>query len=160
MSITDELRHYIITHAGSGISLACEKAIANIADRIDVEHEAMLVDARKHVYEGYVELPKDADGKPIRIGDVVIYDHDGVRTGTPETVRWIAMGETEVRISTDRTSYPMPSSLRHYHEPTVEDVLREFAGTLASAENNWGSNVDDAIAKYAKRLTLAKGEQA
>lgn len=160
MSITDELRRYISDRTGQGISLVCEKKIANIANLIDAEHEAMLEDARKHVYEGYVELPKDADGEPIHIGDVVVYDHDGVRTGTPETVRWIAMGETEVRISTDRTSYPMPSSLRHYHEPTVEDVLREFAGTLASAENNWGSNVDDAIAEYAKRLTLAKGERA
>lgn len=44
--------------------------------------------------------------------------------------------------------------------PTVEDVLREFAGTLASADNNWGSDVNDAIAKYAAKLSLAEGEDA
>lgn len=42
MSITDELRRYINGPAKSGISHICEKAIANIADRIDAEHEKAM----------------------------------------------------------------------------------------------------------------------
>ena len=42
MSITDELRKYISGTARCGISPICEKSLANIADRIDAEHEAKV----------------------------------------------------------------------------------------------------------------------
>ena len=117
-------------------------------------HE-VLEQAMDELSDEWVKLPVDADGEPIHIGDVVIYDHDGVRTGTPETVKWIAMGETEVHISTDRTSYAKPSVLRHYHAPTVEDVLREFADRVCNSGHQWGLDAADVIAEYAAKLRLA-----
>ena len=49
---------------------------------------------------------------------------------------------------------------RHYHEPTVEDVLREFANEVYADADNEIRDRDFLCAKYAKRLRLAEGEDA
>ena len=128
MSITDELREW--AHGFTGPYKRNEQQLLAIADRIDAEHGASVIASGVKIVNDYVRLPGDADGEPIHVGDVVIYDYDGVRTGTPETVKWIAMGETEVHISTEHHSYTKPSTLRHYHKPTVEDVMVEFVERL------------------------------
>ncbi|MBO7685475.1 MAG: hypothetical protein J6V72_03785 [Kiritimatiellae bacterium] len=62
MSITDELRRYISGPAKSGISHICEKAINNIADRIDSEHEAKVSYWQGASYkDGYDEGLASAD---------------------------------------------------------------------------------------------------
>ena len=74
---------------------------------------------------GWVRLPVDADGRPIHVGDVMvdsktprpvlaITSDSIVMGGYPET------GEQGMRFGTAR-------NYRHHHEPTTEDVLREFA---------------------------------
>lgn len=181
MSITDELRKYAneldrmaamkSEHGFSPVGMRLER----IADSIDEEHERLSREQYNDGYNegyasaddwdadhaeeltehGWVELPKDADGKPIRIGDVVIYDHDGVRKGTPETVKWIAMGETEVHITTDGTSYSMPSSLRHVERPTVESTLRELVAQV-SPDAEWEREL---ILDYADRIRKAVGHE-
>lgn len=45
-------------------------------------------------------------------------------------------------------------------EPTVEDVLREFANEVYADADNEIRDRDFLCAKYAKRLTLAEGEDA
>lgn len=130
MNITDELRRYISGPAKSGISHICEKAIANIADRIDAEHEDAIQKAlmgegvvpatdENMAAHGWVRLPKDADGEYIRIGDVMekpdgyndrLFTVDGMVLYSD---RWTVQGFT-------------PCKLHHY-ATTVEDVLREFA---------------------------------
>ena len=182
MSITDELREFM--DGADGYELWCprhKKELTAIADRIDAEHEKAVNELRAKRGDmwlkgyavchaelmeghpviaadlekaGWVRLPKDKDGVPIRVGDEVVYYTRHART---EHVTWIAFGKHgEQHVNTDSGSYTNPALLRHYHAPTVEDVLREFAGTLASAENNWGSDVNDAIAKYAAKLRLAE----
>lgn len=142
MIITDELRKYAdrlsdeaarkSEHGFSPVAMKLE----GIADRIDAEHEAMLVDARKTVYQGYIELPKDADGEYIRIGDemegVDKYDSLKKVMGKVITVSFESDGIVDVAIrawNSDGKSWrrayldPDASVYRHHHAPTVEDVL-------------------------------------
>lgn len=55
MSITDELRRYAQVH-----DLIERESLLVLADRID-----------KALEEGYIELPRDADGRSIRIGETL-----------------------------------------------------------------------------------------
>lgn len=163
MSITDELREWAKEHLSRNSILA-------IADRIDAEHESACAEAYGNGVmsvpialdeSAWVELPKDADGVPIHVGDVMEWvDIDGEVT-VACTVEAVGVGCFFAWDNANgRFAQKCANAYRHYHKPTVEGVLREFAGTLASADNNWGSDVNDAIAEYAKRLTLAEGEDA
>jgi hypothetical protein len=42
---------------------------------------------------------------------------------------------------------------RHYHAPTIEDVLREFSCVLMG-KREFDGDVAEAVAEYAKRLRL------
>ena len=155
MSITDELRAYVTNG-----SMHCLSDYLAIADRIDAEHERICYDyQREHddwVYirdTCWVELPKDADGKYIRIGDVL--------DGYGKTIEVVEMRHGRsgwVLISRDGNGYADTFAFTH-HKPTVEDVLTEFALACEDA-GNAGPQVARIAAKYAKRLTLAEGEDA
>lgn len=132
MSITDELRYYAtLVERGTRTSLN------KLANSIDKEHEREVADARndalyrandKDMAElGWVKLPVDADGKTIHFGDVLD------QFGTPMTV--VAMsdpdpdqGDCMLQLTTDGLddTWVRARKMRHHHEPTVEDVLREF----------------------------------
>ena len=77
MSITDELREYASTRISpnKGLLLA-------IADRIDAEHERLMQEQpftidmvpmtdERMAEHGWMRLPKDADGEPVHLGDVM-----------------------------------------------------------------------------------------
>ena len=153
MSITDELRKEV-----QGFSLyvyaapQAERLLA-IADRIDAEHERELrgtgEDIVRDVRHEWIRLPVDADGVPWHIGD---------RTESGQTIQ--AMGLNKHGWHFVGTVNDIdPSIHRHYHEPTVEDVLREFALACEDA-GNAGPEVARIAAEYAKRLTLAGKEDA
>ena len=112
------------------------------------EHYFALIDAaEREVAERYVELPVDADGEVIHVGDVMcLLDED-----IPNKVEymhlcgdgwWVYARGIGVR----------SKELRHHHAPTVEDVLREFGKAWVEWED--GSPYDP-IAKYAAKLRLA-----
>lgn len=115
MSITDELREYankVIHREDYMAGLAFD--LNRIADRID---EAIASE--------YVKLPVDADGVPIHIGDEVDTEHFGtveVEGFVHHSVAFYNYSEQPAYLCTTPTSL-----CRHHHEPTVEDVLREFA---------------------------------
>ena len=75
MSITDELREY----AAGWRDRSCYKHLLAIADRIDAEHAEAVADAElgaspteEQMAElGWVKLPVDADGIPVKLGDTV-----------------------------------------------------------------------------------------
>lgn len=138
MAITDELRKYATVYCHSWL---CEKLLA-IADSIDTE-----------LAERYVELPKDADGEYIHEGDKVEWrSHDGVWN---EAATVAAVCSDGCYINVGLVVHVSKFDIRHYHEPTVEDLLREFG----KAWTDWtdGSPYDP-IAKYAKKLRLAESE--
>ncbi len=119
----------------------------DIADEIEQEIE-----------ERYVELPKDKNGVPIHVGDVMQGEKVGGGWCEPFKV---------VRMDIDGDGWEVyelggychqPSLCRH-KPPTVEDVLNELC-TKAFHSREIGANVSykDVIAEYAKRLQL-KEEQ-
>ena len=127
--ISDELRDY------------CKKVLCYthyydkfwyLADRIDSE---------------MVELPKDADGEYIRVGDTL--------DGYGKTIEVVEMRYGRggwVLISRDGSGYADTFAFAHHHEPTVEDVLREFAEGLGVPV------ADSYVAAAAARLRLAGDE--
>lgn len=158
MSITDELREWIERRRDLTLSIDKADCLTAIADRIDAEHEreckeqyacgvehgiGASIEASMIQEHGFIELPKDADGEYIHIGDVM-------DKGKVTCIRDCGKG-WEVILNSLYT-YDAPSM--HHHEPTVEDVLREFAAKLIERGEltNGGAQT---IAEYAKKLRLA-----
>jgi hypothetical protein len=103
---------------------------------------------------GWVKLPVDADGEPIHIGDVM----DGTcPSGKHVNGTVSAIGDGVFWLSNVQFSLK-PNYMHHHHEPTVEDVLREFADRVCNSGHQWGLDAADTIAEYAQRLRLAGDE--
>ena len=90
-----------------------------------------------------IELPKDADDVPWKVGD---RDEDG------NDVIALKLASDGWYVMTVGVWPYRPERHRHYHKPTVEDVLREFAYGLGVPV------ADSYIAASAAKLRLAEGE--
>ena len=133
--ISDEIRKWFsIDHCGSGLLVSnseCDRLLA-LADRIDSE---------------MVELPKDADGVPIHVGDTVWGCISGMQMAVHElglTDRWT--------ISTDMGFIPKASAVTHVRLDSFEriaDELDEQAGSLTKDGYTWQ---EDAIHDFADRI--------
>ena len=114
---------------------------------------------QRFIDEHYQLLPTDADGVPIRVGDKVTEHEDGHTFKVDGFMDWD--GEWWVFM---RDGIQAPASrCTHYHDPTVEDVLREFTDEVwnrccegATASD---SGIDELVAECAAKLRLA-GENA
>ena len=146
MSITDELREWVTDHYSGWKSKQAE-GIA-IADRIDA------------AVEGMVKLPVDADGVPIHVGDKVtcarsVWEVTGLRlTGLAWGVCCTIFNDHG---GSGTNVYP-PCDLHHYHAPTVEDVLEELLREYDRDDSELTNG--EIVEMFAKRLTLAEGEDA
>ena len=153
MSITDELREYIESQRW------CNKhGLTAIADRIDAEHNRMVgctADEWDYWESTHIELPKDADGEYIHIGDVM-----DVTWGV-EVVEGFVPPDRFLILHDNKWLTVRASNHRHHHAPTVEDVLREFYVYAVRGKQAYAEDVDvTVLADYAKRLRLAEGEEA
>lgn len=166
MSITDELRHNI---EGAEQLYGCEcKHLLAIADRIDMEHERLMVERadryselRAKMNNCYIELPKDADGEYIHIGD----EMETTNFGTVEVEGFVHRAVAFYNYS-EQPAYlcTTPANLcRHYHAPTVEDVLLEackaYHGLMIEGISDFAHDMpapSEIIAKYAAKLRLAE----
>ena len=77
-----------------------------------------------------MELPLDADGVPIRVGDVLY--------GYGKSIEVVDMryGRSGwVLISRDGNGYSDTYAFTHDHTPTVEDVLRDFLDEAFAAQS-------------------------
>lgn len=147
MSITDELRKEVFY---APMEPDQRGRFIAIADHIDAEHQRAMAAAAliagvpmtdEHMAEhGWVRLPKDADGETWHIGD---------RTES---------GQVVYKLYLDKHGWSFyglvndidPAIHRHYHAPTVEDVLHEF---ICDHEEGVRDEVD-LIAEYAAKLRL------
>ena len=176
MSITDELREYAGNFYLFRYKDVREKLDA-IADRIDAEHEricgekwlmgyhechAELMEGNEVIAKdlekaGWVRGPLDADGEIWHSGDMSDSNWGVIEGIAYENGRWLVCGHD--------TSAPwIPAdSIRHYHAPTVEDVLTdlcEHVWAAALLDGTWSdSPVESYIADFAKRLRLAKEDE-
>ena len=130
---------------------------AEFADRLKA-----VVDNREDVTlfgVDYTALPVDADGVPIHVGDVMEFTYDPPQDqplfevsgfGADGTLFYAARSEVAPRKVTNATV------VRHHHDPTVEDVLREFYVYAERGKEHHREDVDDAVlAEYAAKLRLA-----
>ena len=127
--------------------------IRKVADEYDVLPLYKLAD---RIDSELVELPKDADGHPVRVGDTL----DGYgKTIEVAEMRYGRGGW--VLISRGGSGYADTLAFTHRHEPTVEDVLREFTDEVwnrccegATASD---SGIDELVAECAAKLMLKEG---
>lgn len=100
----------------------------------------------------HIELPKDADGEVINVGDVV---KTGRRRGVVYEIStrvWSDLSGHMVYVrSGGEVFYVTPDSLTHYR-PTVEDVLTEFSERVLGSCHQWGLEASETIAEYAAKL--------
>ena len=155
MAITDELRNWI-----NGNTIIHVTELRAIADRIDAEYEADVstacrlaaaLDNDALAERGYIALPVDADGVPIRVGDEMAFiGRMTVDATDGHNVFFFADNWA------DGVYCVRADELRHYHAPTVEDVLREFAEKVIDSQiPGMHPTYEEAIAEFAARLRLA-----
>lgn len=170
MSITDELREWAETARVKDVVLTTYPAkhavhgiyeqLLDIADRIDSEYQKAIRELN-NLADDSVLLPVDADGEYVHIGDVM-EDADGeVFTVSSIDYGFHMSPNREVAcwmlLSIDAEFDEPADQCRHHHEPTVDDVLREFAEKIIDSQiPGMRPTYDEAIAEYAKRLMLAE----
>ena len=158
MSITDELREYANTRISPNKGM-----LTAIADRIDAEHEmetsefwakinAVPATDENMAEHGWVRLPVDADGEYIHVGErVQLIGND------PSTVSHMSLADDGWRVYVKYdgvigTGSGEPKRIRHYHAPTVEDVLEEFVARWLETHHD---DLPSLKTEYAAKLRLA-----
>lgn len=147
-SITNELRMYVGLSDG-----AVQRSIHAIADRIDAEYEKAIRELN-NLADASMLLPVDADGVPIRVGDVMEFSAFEVEKPVTRMVDGIGQGVFFAWCGERGYQQHEAKRYRHHHAPSVEDLLRKFALTCEDA-GNAGPEVEHIIAEFAKRLRLA-----
>lgn len=146
MGVTDELKEY-----AEGCYGGSRTRLKAIADRIDEAHEQILTETLQKASERAMMLPRDADGIPIHVGDW-IYWHVGhkakVVAVTSDDVYWW---------EDDGCHWCHAVEVRHYHKPTVEDVMEEFAIDWECAQD--GEDKAAVLKEYSAKLRLAEEDK-
>lgn len=167
MIITDELREYVGNFYLFRYKDVREKLDA-IADRIDEKHYDTQADAydngANYVFNnptlfGLMPLPKDADGRVINIGDEL----DGYGYPYGGSYCKAIVNETMILVGEKDSSYTTwlmwdARSVRHHHETTVEDVLREFALEIDPSADIAVTGAET-IKKFAAKLQLKESSE-
>ena len=102
----------------------------------------------------HMELPVDADGEYIHVGDVMERGEARARvialmlSEYPE--KWGGGLHWGVQLGGEQAPTALDLTFHHYHAPTVEDVLRECCDAYAHVEGT--DSEDETIAKYAAKL--------
>lgn len=161
MAITDELREY--AKSSCGVMYSAYQVILAIADRIDAENErecheqyvcgaehgiGASIEASMIQERGYIELPKDANGEAIHIGDTVEWVDEPHH---PITV--VGVGKNTLFYIDDDANvlWTMAITKRH-HAKTIEEVLDELLQRFA--EDGYDGCTADLVAEYAAKLQL------
>ena len=154
MGVTDELREWakdntlqdmVLTtyppqHAVHGVL----ETLLRIADRIDAEHQKAVTAAHSNgiteygsmVAREYVKLPVDADGVPVRVGDVVEFCGFDVDRPTVRTVDGVGADGVFFAWCGER-GYQQHEAIRYrHHQPDTWERIIEDAIHAGAAEVN------------------------
>lgn len=127
-----------------------------VADSIASDGEGLrTIEAYGHFYEredggldGWMELPLDMDGVPIRPGDEVEVNADGGYDVFAVTAhRWVDI---------DGFAHD-PMQTRHVKPYTLEDVLADFAARVLNSGHQWGLDAQEATAECADEIRELTG---
>lgn len=139
MKISDEIHKWCACNEDTFVENDDCNELRALADRIDDE---------------MVELPKDADGVPIHVGDTVY----GCRSGMKMTISELRMTTNGWFISTSR-GYLTDAAVTHTRHDSLESIADELEELSESNRVNWTSDVSDRAAEFAHRIRkLAKKE--
>ncbi len=120
-------------------------------NNIDTDELVRIADAiERELGEGYVELPRDADGEHIHVGDKLVGKY---LKGNP-VVQCTRLTLTSDWMVGHGHQGGTANLFAHYKEPTVEDVLREFADLVREEQVERAQISDEVIAEFAERLQL------
>lgn len=119
-------------------------------DAIDAIHAALEVECERY-RDGWIELPKDADGEYIHIGDVLTDDAEFKSEGVVERLM-LDKGGWFVGFGVGWTDATL-HEWHHYHASTVEDVLEELLREYDRDDSELTNG--EIVEMFAKRLTLA-----
>lgn len=104
----------------------------------------------QEIAERYIELPVDADGVPVKLGDTIgevdncefyTFTVEGYTSSLPD-------GEGELLLVDANDDVWNPRNCRHFKLRTIEEVLREFG--MECADDAYAT--DEAVAKYAEEI--------
>ena len=150
MSMTHMDGHRIpMVELGMGEFMRLCDEIDAVHAQLERENDALRASAEQD-HDGWIRLPLDADGVPIRVGDEVVDELD--ESTAPRKVTsihlandgwWVYIGGVGRR----------PDRYSHHHDPTVEDVLTKFG-----IDWEYESDCEDRaalLAEYAAKLRLA-----
>ena len=134
--ISDELREFANAEVLSAIQIS------------DLKHMAKRIDAEM------VELPKDADGVPIHVGDTVW----GCISGTQMAVHELRLKDRWT-ISTDTGFTPKASAVTHARPDSFERIADELEEWSEDNRINGYGEVFDRARQFSERIRkLAKKE--
>ena len=146
----EELREYVNTN------WTCQAASwARLNEAIDnIEAE---------IAERYMELPVDADGAPIRVGDKLFFDknYPGICTGYD----WLKINDDGKWMIVVRSDWHnggcrlLAHDSAHHVQRTLEDVLRDvWKEALDYAKSDIWRNPDEVFAERADEIRAMFGE--
>lgn len=125
------------------------------------EHQDLEYISLAKRYDKTISLPLDADGVPIRVGDVVRLT-ESWRDLTVLGIGIVDANERSlgvfVREGNDYVWYN--AEFLHHHVPTVEDVLRQVIACANNGQHVHGAlATEDIIAECAAKLRLADAQK-
>lgn len=123
--------------------------ICKVADEYDV---LPLYELADRIDAEMVELPVDADGVTIHVGDVMEWPY-----GNGEFIVEGIGGNTLFYIDKDSNEceWTAAGDKRHHYKPTVEDVLQEMLEQAVGYSDAHTTVALNAIAEYSAKLRLA-----
>lgn len=155
--ITDELRKWAEKNIHDNTRRLDIKAVADRIDEECARRQEDIIDEtlgglmkmtdENMAKNGWVRLPKDADGVPIHVGDVLT---DGEYKFKVFELAAFKDGSWSIR-NEDGIAWA-ECDVTHYHEPTVEDVLMEMLDAWGELPSN--ATNEAIIAEYAQKLQL------
>lgn len=153
--ITDELMEWTRDH-----TVDCSDnriALVTIAKRIDAEHKktvdefwtkinAVPVTAENMAEHGWVELPKDANGEYIHIGDVMEWPTTG------ETFEVVGIGDGVlfyVKDGEEKADWTGASTKRHHQPDTWECIIEDARAYSMNISGSylWKNKTDELVAR-------------
>ena len=150
MKAIDNLRTHMKLMRDQGLTMVAMSTVNTHLDEIERE-----------LKEEYVALPKDTDGNVWRVGDLVVGEVNPNNPKRVERMLWYG-SDSGWQLETDSILYPCPERPRHYHAPAVEDVLREFAKSIAEVlggDEFLLRDDDEMYTEFAAKLRLVNDEE-
>lgn len=132
MGISDEIRTWCDDVDYDSEEIRTTKDLRALADRIDAE---------------MVELPKDADGVPIHVDDLVYLED-----GRSAKVICIDIEPNRKHIVCLSCGWYLPSDLAHEFPDSFERIADELEEWSEDNRVNWTSDVSDRAAEFAHRI--------